>query len=302
MSAPERAAGPLASRRALAEEAFGAARGSVVTRPYPEGPCPRFPEGARTPIHDAERCDHNGACERACPSDAIQVREEGRGWVFRLDYGRCTFCRACVDACPTGALRASDLFELAVRDPRDLVVEHLAGVREAPQRRPTSSQLQDEVRDRVQRLFGGSLSIREVDAGSCNGCEVEVGALTWPAYDLERLGIHVVASPRHADALLVTGPVAVNMRLALERTYRATPDPKIVIAVGACGISGGPFRGSPEVLNGVGSTVPVDVWVPGCPPRPEALLYGLWLALGRLEQRMVRGEILDGTEPPGKKA
>ncbi len=299
---------PPRSIKGRPEGGLGQVRGELVTRPYPEGPRPRFPAAMRTPVHDAARCDASGACARACPSEAIEVqaRGQGEGAVFRLDYGRCTFCRACVDACPTQALSATDLFELAVRDRRDLVLEHRAGSRAptapTPPTSPSASAMLTEVQERVQRLFRGSLSVRAVDAGSCNGCEVEVGALTWPSYDLERLGIHFVASPRHADALLVTGPVTVNMRLALEKTFRATPDPKLVIAVGACGISGGPFRGSPEVLNGAGSSVPVNVWVPGCPPRPEALLYGLWLALGRLEQRLERGEVPAARSGSGQKA
>lgn len=267
---------------------LGEVRGPTVTLPYPMGEIREGLAGARTPIHDPRRCEGTGACARACPTEAIRLEGAGRGASFHLDYGRCIFCRACVDACPTGALTASPTFELAVRDLRDLQLHH--GGTATAGALPSTDSVRSETSDRVRRMFGGSLALREVDAGSCNGCEVEVSALTWPAYDLERLGIHFVASPRHADGLVVTGPVTVNMRLALEKTYRATPEPKIVIAVGACGISGGPFRGSPEVLGGVASTLPVDVWIPGCPPRPEALLYGIWLALGRLEQRLHQGE------------
>ena len=141
------------------------------------------------------------------------------------------------------------------------------------------------MRGEIRRVLGRSLAIREVDAGSCNGCEVEITALNNPVYDLERLGIHFVASPRHADMLLVTGPVTRNMELALLKAYRATPDPKVVVAVGACGISGGIFGRNYATLGGVDQAVPVDVYIPGCPPRPQALLQGILLAVGRIEQR-----------------
>jgi Ni,Fe-hydrogenase III small subunit len=127
----------------------------------------------------------------------------------------------------------------------------------------------------ARRLLGRSLSIREVDAGSCNGCELEIHALNNAFYDLERFGFRFVASPRHADVLLVTGPVTKNMREALERTYRATPDPKWVVAVGDCAISGGVFSGSYAVIGGVSNVVPVDIHVRGCPPSPTELLKAL---------------------------
>ena len=127
----------------------------------------------------------------------------------------------------------------------------------------------------ARKRLGRSLSIREVDAGSCNGCELEISALNNPFYDIERFGIRFVASPRHADVLLVTGPVTKNMREALTRTYNATPDPKWVIAVGACAADGGLFAGSYAVAGGVKDVVPVDLHIPGCPPNPKALLAGL---------------------------
>src|SRR5213083_300272 len=127
----------------------------------------------------------------------------------------------------------------------------------------------------AQRRLGRSLSIREVDAGSCNGCELEIHALNNAYYDLERFGLHFVASPRHADVLLVTGPVTRNMREALERTYNATPDPKWVVAVGDCAVDGGIFSGSYAVVGGVSGVVPVDLHIRGCPPQPTQLLKGL---------------------------
>ena len=141
------------------------------------------------------------------------------------------------------------------------------------------------LRKKIREVLGRSLHIREVDAGSCNGCEIEISALNNPVYDIERFGVHFVASPRHADMLLVTGPVTRNMEIALRQTYEATPEPKMVVAVGACGISGGIFGTSYASLGGVANVIPVDVYIPGCPPRPEALLHGIFVALDRYSRR-----------------
>jgi Ni,Fe-hydrogenase III small subunit len=140
---------------------------------------------------------------------------------------------------------------------------------------PALAELAAALERAARRRLGRSLAIREVDAGSCNGCELEIHALNNAFYDLERFGIHFVASPRHADVLLVTGPVTRNMREALERTYAATPDPKWVVAVGDCAVDGGMFAGSYAVVGGISEVVPVDLHIRGCPPRPEALLAGL---------------------------
>jgi len=137
------------------------------------------------------------------------------------------------------------------------------------------AELASRVNGAARARLGRTLSIREIDAGSCNGCELEIHALGNVLYDLERFGLRFVASPRHADVLLVTGPVTVNMREALERTYRATPDPKWVVAVGDCGRDGGCFAGSAACVGGVSKVVPVDLHIPGCPPTPIALLGGL---------------------------
>lgn len=137
---------------------------------------------------------------------------------------------------------------------------------------------------KMQKLFGRSLKLRVVTAGSCGGCDLELQALNNVVFDLSRFGIQFVASPRHADGLVVTGSVTKNMKLALQKTYEAVAEPKIVIAVGACAIHGGPFEGSPEVLNGAHSTVPVDLYIPGCPPHPLTILDGLLQWLGRLEK------------------
>ena len=142
-----------------------------------------------------------------------------------------------------------------------------------------------QIGEATRKLFGRSLHIREVDAGSCNGCELEISALGNPYYDMERFGLHFVASPRHADCLLVTGPVTRNMAEPLRRTYDATPDPKIVIAIGECAINCGVFKDSYAVIGGVDKVIPVNVFVPGCPPEPIDILRGILLALDRLPRK-----------------
>lgn len=149
---------------------------------------------------------------------------------------------------------------------------------------------QDEVRlvsalnEKMRRIFGRSLKLREVCAGSCNGCDLEIQAMGNVVFDLPRFGIQFTASPRHADGLMITGPVTKNMELALKKTYEAVSQPKIVIAVGACALSGGPFQGGKEVNNGVDGLIPVDLYIPGCPPHPLTILDGLLRLLGRLEK------------------
>jgi Ni,Fe-hydrogenase III small subunit len=148
---------------------------------------------------------------------------------------------------------------------------------------PSSTEaLGAQLKARIDKVLGRSLHIREVDAGSCNGCEIEIVGLNSPVYDIERFGIHFVASPRHADMLLVTGPVSRNMELALRKTYDATPAPRLVVAVGACGCSGGIFGQNYASLGGVDKVIPVDVYIPGCPPNPHALLHGILTAIGKL--------------------
>ena len=145
--------------------------------------------------------------------------------------------------------------------------------------------------DAMRRLFGRSLRLRSVAAGSCGGCEAELVALGNVVFDLARFGVEFVASPRHADGLIITGAVSRNMREALLRTYEAVAEPKIVIAVGACAASGGPFRGSPEVLDGVPAEIPVDLWIAGCPPHPITVMDGMLRLLGRLSgEGMAKGE------------
>ena len=202
------------------------------------------------------------AAAEACPTGAIAVS----GLAATVDYGRCIFCGECSAASPDG--------ELAAAGRQDLIVTY--GARR--------DNIGAALEHKINSVLGRSLAIREVDAGSCNGCELEIVALNNPVYDIERFGIHFVASPRHADMLLVTGPVTRNMELALRKTYDATPDPKVVVAVGACGISGGIFGVNYATRGGVDRVIPVDVYIPGCPPRPEALLYGILMAVGRIAE------------------
>jgi len=160
--------------------------------------------------------------------------------------------------------------------------------RPADGRRARARRARPRAESRARRLYGRSIAIREVDAGSCNGCELEIHALNNPLYDVERFGIRFVASPRHADALMVTGPVTRNMKVALERTYAATPDPKFVIAVGDCGCGCGVFEGSYAVIGAVEKVIPVDLHIRGCPPRPAALLEGLIALLEKAAPRAAR--------------
>jgi Ni,Fe-hydrogenase III small subunit len=145
--------------------------------------------------------------------------------------------------------------------------------------------------DKIKNIFGRSLHIREVDAGSCNACEVEVNALSNPIYDIERFGLHIVASPRHADMLLVTGPVTRNMELALLKTYNATPSPKLVAAMGSCACNGGIFGNTYASGGGVDKFIHVDIYIPGCPPRPQAVIFGIMVALDKFEQKIRKKEV-----------
>ena len=262
-------------------------RAGTVTTDYPKT-APKLPAGSRgAPEFDwAAWRDARPAAE-ACPTGAIAVADSGLTRRVEVDLGKCAFCGECATE---PAVKMTPKFELAVASRDGLIAKADYELnRDGTHRRFISSyaaQLTGGLlKQEIQRLLGRSLAIREVDAGSCNGCELEIIALNNPVYDVERFGIHFVASPRHADMLLVTGPVTRNMELALRKTYDATPDPKLVVAVGACGISGGMFGVNYATRGGVDEIIPVDVYIPGCPPRPEALLYGILLAVGRLGER-----------------
>ncbi|MHB8603839.1 MAG: NADH-quinone oxidoreductase subunit NuoB [Thermoplasmatota archaeon] len=288
------------------------------TTTYPK-PGASVPAGAKQDIAlDAARCDACGACAPVCPTGALAAGGADRAGgvsqsspsaggelsargsarrvsaerarestTFTVDHGACIACGACVDACPPGALALSETFENAARSRDDLTeVVRFAGDPFQERATPPLDEMRERLRRDIARVFGRSLHIREVAAGGCNGCEVEAVNLSAPYYDVERLGVHFVASPRHADMLLVTGPTSWHMADPLKVAYEAMPDPRVVVAVGACGIMGGVFAGSYAVTNGVANVLPVDVYVPGCPPRPEALIHGILLAIGRAEQKI----------------
>jgi Ni,Fe-hydrogenase III small subunit/Pyruvate/2-oxoacid:ferredoxin oxidoreductase delta subunit len=244
------------------------------------------------PTIDFSRCTACDTCAQSCPTGAIQtgVADPATKSVS-LSYAACIQCRECVTACPEQAVSVSTAVDVAAYTREQLARSAVfdvdpvtgRGTFRAEMTQPGLS-LADaaaRVRDRIRGRLGRSLHVRQVDAGSCNGCELEIAAMTNPLYDAERFGIHLVASPRHADVLLVTGPVTRNMELALRRTYAAAPEPRVVVAVGACGCSGGIFgEGTYAAIGGVDRVLPVDVYIPGCPPRPQAILNGLLVAMG----------------------
>jgi Ni,Fe-hydrogenase III small subunit/formate hydrogenlyase subunit 6/NADH:ubiquinone oxidoreductase subunit I len=262
-------------------------RSGTVTTCYPKQPVKLSASFRGAPEFDwASWRDARPAAE-ACPTGAITVSDAGRARKVTVDYGRCIFCGECAVASTGPGVNIAQRFELAAARREDLIVAAEYALNDdGTQERLTHGGAVEAAGERlareIHRVLGRSLAIREVDAGSCNGCELEIGALNNPVYDIERFGIQFVASPRHADMLLVTGPVTRNMELALRKTYDATPDPKLVVAVGACGISGGIFGTNYATRGGVDQVIPVDIYIPGCPPRPEALLHGLLLALGRI--------------------
>lgn len=225
----------------------------IVTTDYPRKR-EEAPERFRGRPRAGAKCEGCRSCIPVCPTGAIVPKGKG----IDIDLGRCIFCGRCEEVCGKDVVTITREYELAY--------------------------LGDRLQDKVQEVLGRSLHIREVDAGSCNGCEVEVTALSNPVHDVERFGVHFVASPRHADMLLVTGPVARNMEMALRKTYEAAADPRLVAACGTCACGGGVYRDSYATVGCLERVLPVDVYIPGCPPRPQALIHGILLALGRLER------------------
>ena len=185
--------------------------------------------------------------------------------------GRCLFCPECQQVCPSGAISFDRDEKLATSERESLVV------RAGEERRPAHSMSKE-----LLSLFGRSFKLRSVSAGGCNACEADTNVLSTVGFDLGRFGVQFVASPRHADAMYVTGPVTEHMRIAMLKTFDAIPGPKLVIAAGACAVDGGPFHGHHEAHNGVDKFLPVDLYVPGCPPHPLTILDGLLRLLRRV--------------------
>lgn len=254
---------------------------------YPKGPAPTLPDrhGGALRVDVAKCADGCDACVPVCPTAAI-TRLAARP--VALDLGRCIFCSECVAACPSEAIVQTGDHRMAVRSREDLILGE-------PAREQV--RLAEALDEKLRKLFGRSLRLRQVSAGGCAACEADTNVLGTIGWDLSRFGIQFVASPRHADGLLITGPVSKNMELALKKTWDAVPEPKIVIAVGACAIAGGPFVGHAQVNEGAASVVPVDLFIPGCPPHPLTILDGLLRLLGRLEEKS--GESLKKLEPRG---
>ncbi|MBI2838217.1 MAG: NADH-quinone oxidoreductase subunit NuoB [Acidobacteria bacterium] len=222
-----------------------------------------------------------------CPAGALSERFDAGGRHVALDLARCVFCGRCAEDPWAGAITMGKDFELAARCRADMrievVAEDTAFVRAGPPRDPEAEAARASAE--IHRVLGRSLHLRHLDAGSCNACDWELSALLNPVYDVRRLGIDFVASPRHADGVVVTGPVTRNLETAVRRTVEAVPDPRVVIAVGACAASGGIFGEGYASAGGVDRVLPVDVYIPGCPPRPEAIIFGILVAVGRLSAR-----------------
>jgi len=212
------------------------------------------------PKIEATACpDDCHKCTDVCPTDAISLKPE-----LSIDLGKCLFCPACATACPKGTISFGREPELSARKREDLIIK--AG---------EERRLAKALDKKMLSLFGRSLKFREVSAAGCNACEADTNVLSTIGWDLGRFGIQFVASPRHADGLWVTGPVSLNMLEALKITYDAIPAPKLVVACGTCAISGRPFINASETKNGVEGLLPVDLYIPGCPPHPVTILNGL---------------------------
>jgi Ni,Fe-hydrogenase III small subunit/ferredoxin len=233
------------------------------------------------PRYRPELCQEGCAeCAEICPTKAITLHAPAEApGRLAIDYGRCVVCQLCTEACPTGAMTPSSDWAFGVRRRDDLIW------REALNTIPSRAE--------PEAAFRRSLHIRHVDAGSCNGCESELQALNNPFYNLHRLGIFFTASPRFADLLLVTGPVTYPMLEPLRATYDAMPEPRWVMAVGTCAVSGGVAEGGYACGHGLDEVLPVDLYLPGCPPNPAAIIEALLMFLNRRPQRVHGGRVVE---------
>jgi Ni,Fe-hydrogenase III small subunit/Pyruvate/2-oxoacid:ferredoxin oxidoreductase delta subunit len=212
-----------------------------------------------------------------CPTEALAIEEFESHRCLKFSYGHCIGCGKCAEAGQGSVIAAKSFNACGVPKTQTVRFWDIDGHAEVTP--PVASP--EETRGQIHSLLQRALNIRQLDAGSCNGCEAEITALTNPYYDLERFGIHFVASPKHADMLLVTGPVTRNMADAVRATYEAVPAPRLVVAVGACGCSGGIFAGSHAIVGAVDAVIPVDGYIPGCPPTPAMLVTGILEVLRR---------------------
>jgi Ni,Fe-hydrogenase III small subunit/formate hydrogenlyase subunit 6/NADH:ubiquinone oxidoreductase subunit I len=272
----------------------------VITSDYPMTAPEVSPRARGKPEIDWANWSDARPASAVCPTAALSFNDKDNQRLTTLDLSKCIFCGLCAEV--EKAIRMTNICECSARQRQDLVTtatyslktdgshkqllsppNYHHATRHTPHVSPElANRLGEELGSRIHKIFGRSLHIRQVDAGSCNGCEIEIVGLNSPIYDIERFGIHFVASPRHADMLLVTGPVTRNMEVALRKTYDAMPAPRLVVAVGACGCSGGIFGKNYASVGGVDNVIPVDTYIPGCPPNPFALLHGILTAIGRL--------------------
>ncbi len=228
------------------------------TTKYPAKPIELYSRFRGLPVLN-QQCDPATIqrCADLCPQNAIMVEER------KIDLGRCIFCGACAQHEEGGFVRFSQVYTMGAANRDDLLTDGALPV------------LADHAKHHFKKLFGRSLQLRQVSAGGCNACEADTNVLNTPFFDLSRFGIDFVASPRHADGIHVTGPITRNMTTALLETYAAIPHPKVVIASGCCSISGGPFFGSNDIIGDLNSIIPVDLYIPGCPPHPLTTLSAL---------------------------